>query len=338
MAVSKRSSLEYILLFIAVALLVIPNIVTASEACYDDKYFPHAIKLTETSDGIEVVLGGIYAKNCEGPVANIIVPIIVWQKNNIWKNPGERKSGRCDSLQKRKCPIKMTDWPKALPTEFCKGTRNYKSCLEYAHNGEEASSCVITKDSVWFGINFYEGEGYFGYGGLGRYDRKTDVVDVRRLPALKEYAIHQVAWDGRNIWAATTNNYECTGHEPALGLIKYDWEKDTLTTYKDTETGPCGFIINELLWSQGSLWVATDVGVSRWDAGQDKWIHYLPDIKPPYAVVVSEGSCDVFYKSILDSLTKEKIYLGGPESPYSFFYNYLRKFRPDFMKRYETKQ
>ena len=232
-----------------------------------------------------------------------------------------------------------------LPKEFCKNSDHYQSCIDNVDNGEFVYSCSITNSAVWFGINFYESEGVYGNGGLGLYNRKTNIVEVRRIPALEEIPIHKVVWDGKYIWAATTHNYECTGHPPALGLIKYDWDKNILQTYKATNTGPCGFIIYDLLWSQESLWVATDVGISRWDSKQDKWMHYLPDTKPPY--VVKESSCDVFYETILNDLSKDKFMASNIKiangyerrrSAYSFFLDqYLSLFRPDFTKRYKLK-
>ena len=236
------------------------------------------------------------------------------------------------------CAIKIPHWPTSSPKEWCKGVGNekdYQDCLSYANNYEVPSSCTITKESVWFGINFYQGEGSYGYGGLGHYNRKSNIVEVRRIPKLRYNPIHKIVWDGKNIWAATTYNLEC-GNPPALGLVKYDWGNRKLTIFKGKDAGPCGFIINDLLWSDGSIWVATNIGLSRWNAKENKWTHYLPDLKPPYTV--REGSCDAFYKSMLNSLTKEKKYGTGAynESPYSFFYNNLRKFRPGFIKRYEA--
>lgn len=345
MTTSNNSLLKFVLVSTAIFLLFIPRNIGAADVCYDNQYFPFVTRLAETIAGIEVDLSGAYSENCEGPTAEVVVPIIILQ-NNRWKHLGKRKNVRCDTPNETSCPIKIPAWPTISPKEFCKNAldykdfkdyENYQFCIANAYNGEEPSSCTVIKESVWFGINFYQGEGSYGYGGLGHYNRKSNIVKVRRIPELKEYPTHKVVWDGKHIWAATTNNWECIGSPPALGLVKYDWENRILTIFKGKETGPCGFIINDLLWSNDSLWVATDIGFSRWNAKEDKWTHYLPDLKPPYTV--REDSCDAFYKLMLNSLTKEKKYVTGApyESPYSFLYNYLKEFRPDFIKRYEAK-
>jgi hypothetical protein len=333
-----ENDMKKIILIFGLLLLFIPRNVDAADVCYDDQYFPSVSTLTKTIDGFEVDLSGAYIENPEGPTANMVIPVIKFQKNR-WEHIGRRKDlnhQKSHYSRPDDCPIKIPVWPTISPKEWCKGAgddEDYKFCLKNANNDEGPSSCTITTESVWFGINFYQGEGAYGEGGLCHYNRKSNIVEVRRIPKLRNNPIHKVVWDGKNIWAATTYNLEC-GNPPALGLVKYDWDNRKLTIFKDTETGPCGFIVNDLLWSDGSLWVATDIGLSRWNAKENKWTHYLPDLKPPYTV--RKCRCDTLYKSILNSLPKEKQYLSGPESPYHFFYKYLKEYRPGFIKRYEA--
>jgi hypothetical protein len=89
------------------------------------------------------------------------------------------------------------------------------------------------------------------------------------------------------------------------------------------------------LWVQESLWVATDVGISRWDSKDDKWMHYLPDREPPYNV--KEGSCGTFYRNILNSLPEDESWFDESRSYYKIFYENLKKYRSDFINLYESR-
>lgn len=336
-----RSLLRHTLPCVLFFPLLSPINANAAFVCYNEKHFPSVFKLAETDNGIEAHLGGAYAD-----LGNNMAPTLTWRKDNGWHFLENRECYPCEfNSHDGKCPIAMPKWPSSPPDKPCGKGEDCREGIPVITLGtqaqpeeiieEKASSCVEADNDVWFGIDFYRGEGYTGYGGLGRYGRQSNTVDIRRVPELRDHPIHKVVWDGNNLWAATTTNYECLGHPPALGLVKYSWETEALTTYKGKNTGPCGFIIHDLLWSQGFLWVATDVGISRWDAKKDSWTHYLPDRKPPYTV--KEGRCDAFYRQLLDLLPKDETWFDETESYHEIFYNYLKAFRPDFIKRYESR-
>jgi len=310
-------------LLLLVILLFSYEHANAALVCYSENYYPSVFKLVETENSIEAHLGGVYADHIGDSVYTEenykAIPILRWQQGKGWRYVGKKTSYPHGST----CHITIPKWPTELPKPG--------EIIE-----ESASSCAVAGDTVWFGVNFYNGEGYTGHGGIGHYERQSNRLEVRRIPELRDYPIDKAVWDGENIWAATASNYECLGTPPALGLIKYNWNTKALTIYKGTNTGPCGFIIHDLLWAQGFLWVATDVGISRWDSKNDKWTHYLPDQKSPYHV--KEGSCGTFYRNILTLLPKDQSWFDETRSYYQIFYENLKEFRPDFIKLYESRK
>jgi hypothetical protein len=317
------------LVILVVISLFLPDRVNAAFVCYNEKYFPSVFRLLKTENGIEAYLGGVYADS-ERKVA----PVLSWQQEKGWRFVKERKCLDCETNHHgvEKCLISIPKWSIEFPKQPYKPGED---CRPEIIIEESASSCDVVDNVVWFGINFYRGEGYTGYGGIARYDQRNNLLEVRRIPALRDYPIHKVVWDGKNVWAATTTNYECIGHPPALGLVKYDWQTKVLSIYKGTNVGPCGFIIHDLLWDQGFLWVATDVGISRWDSKNDEWTHYLPDQKAPYTV--KGESCEIFYRDLLSKLPRDKTWFDEPRSYYQIFYENLRDFRPNFIKLYKSR-
>jgi hypothetical protein len=316
--------------------------VQAAFTCYSEKHLPAVFKLEETSEGIRIQLGGTYAD-----LKKRVAPVLAYREGGGWSYVESRSCGTCEAgVHEGKCREPIPKWEALPPQERkCKPGENCRRGIptislatgeEIAPVIEETSSaCDVRGKVVWFGINFYRGEGFSGYGGLGRYEQGTGRPEIRRLPELRNYPIHKVVSDGESLWAATTLNYECIGHPPALGLIRYKWNTQELTHYKGKNDGPCGFVIHDLLLRQGILWVATDIGLSRRDSKSGQWTHYLPDRKSPGKV--AENRCEAIYKNLLDTLPRNE-YCDESKSCYQMFYKSLKEFRPDFVNRLESKE
>lgn len=334
-----RSGINWLVLFLGIGAQSADTY--AAFVCYDERHFPAVFKLEETKDGIQALLGGVYTD-----LKRKVFPVVAYREGSGWTYVEARKCEQCEfNHHGGKCQEPIPKWESisrkdrtCMPGEDCRngipvirpGAEDQEKSIE-----ETPSSCAVGDDAVWFGINFYRGEGLTGYGGLGRFERRTNSLNIRRPPELKEHPIHKVVWDGEHLWAATTTNYECLGHPPALGLIKYMWDTKTLTLFKGKDDGPCGFVIHDLLWTKDVLWVATDVGLSRWGAKSGQWTHYLPDMKSPEKV--KEARCEVFYRGLLDILPKNESWFDESRSYHQVFYENLENFRPHFIKRYEGK-
>ncbi len=68
---------------------------------------------------------------------------------------------------------------------------------------QEIGPCVEGDAAVWFGIEFYEGEGMSGVGGVGRFGTLAGRVDVRRPVPLRDSSVNVLANDGRTLWIGT---------------------------------------------------------------------------------------------------------------------------------------
>ena len=279
----------------------------AASVCYSEKYFPSVVSLTAEGDEILVQLGGVYARGKSAPVLS-------WSTIDSWKLKGAGKCQNCPyNYHGGKCGTPIPSWPPGQIDDWQKSS-------------EEPSICALSADAVYFGIDYYEGEGYTGNAGFGRLDRQTGKLEIRRPYRLPGYPVFKVVWDGQNIWGATTKNLECLGHPPAAGLVRYNWVSHKVTTFTEESEGPCGFVIDELLFKEPYLWVGTDLGISRLDTASGKWTHFLPDLNNP--AMVEEGSCTEFYKKLLKVIPDDERWFDEGRSYRQIFEDNLKQYRP----------
>jgi hypothetical protein len=142
---------------------------------------------------------------------------------------------------------------------------------------EEWAWSVVCADAgafIYGGLSFYAGEGNSGTGGMLRFDRETRKVEVRRVPLLRNVSINSIAAEGDIVWFGTTQNGECEGQPFVHGLVRYDWRTRQTKTWEGSDDGPVGFVINAIALRDSSLWVATDLGLSRLDLATNAWHHF----------------------------------------------------------------
>lgn len=135
---------------------------------------------------------------------------------------------------------------------------------------QRAGLCLQHADSLWFGVSFYNSEGASGVGGVGRFDRASKLVEIRRPSLIRDSSTYVLAHDGRWLWMATLHSREGWS-EPAHGLVRYDWQRDRLEAEKG---GPCGGLVRGAAFVNRHLWVASDAGMSRRNP-KGRWQHYL---------------------------------------------------------------
>ena len=196
---------------------------------------------------------------------------------------------------------------------------------------QDVSAWTEHSGAIWFGISFYAGEGSDGIGGVGRYDSKSGKTEIRRPKVLLESSINHIVHDGQWLWLGTTGYYECIGEPPAHGLIRYEWAADRIETFEGKDDGPCGFVVHDLLLEKNYLWVATDLGLSRWDRQSKKWAHYVPD--PAASPPMRPTTCAALYTNLLKILPRTF----DPQYDFIFYsqlFDPLKRFRPQFLTSY----
>ncbi len=115
----------------------------------------------------------------------------------------------------------------------------------------------------------YDSEGVTGVGGIGRFDPRTGVVEIRRPRLLLDWSSGALLHDGRWLWLARYR-YAEGGDEPAIGVVRYDWASDRLVPERDAM---CGFLAVGMMKLGDAFWVASDGGLSRRDP-RGRWEHY----------------------------------------------------------------
>lgn len=171
---------------------------------------------------------------------------------------------------------------------------------KYAYEYEQSPvGCIEHSGFIYFGISFYHGEGVVGVGGIGRYSIAEKKMEVRRPKQLLGSSVPRIIPDGDHFWLATVRHTE-GGEVPTLGLVKYDWGKDEVTTFIDNINGPCGFEITDLLYDNGYVWASHDLGVSKYNTVSKRWKNYRVDATTEKEMHLT--SCDKLYRQLLDSL------------------------------------
>lgn len=128
--------------------------------------------------------------------------------------------------------------------------------------------------------------------------------------------------DGTTRWVGASERRGC-GLRP-LGLIRYDWTRDTAHVFRGTDAGPCGFRVQALLLRGDTLWVGTDLGVSRLRVASedwDEWTHYAVATD---GEALEETACG----SLLAQVAEAAAAPGGEALG-----RLLAEFRPKFAKR-----
>lgn len=128
--------------------------------------------------------------------------------------------------------------------------------------------------------------------------------------------------DGASQWLGLSERRECEVRP--RGLVRYDRVGGEVHAFRGTDSGPCGFLVHDLLLRDDTLWVATDLGVSRRRMSSedwDEWTHYTAS---PDGAALEETSCG----SVMGLVAEAASAAGGEEIG-----RWLAEFRPRFVKR-----
>jgi len=126
--------------------------------------------------------------------------------------------------------------------------------------GSVTAAYVEDPDTLWIGTDR----------GLNRVDRRTDQVTQIEQPAFAR-GVSAIAKDGSgNLWFGTNGN----------GLVRFDPRSSEYTTYAHDAADPRSLNHNRVTALRvdrgGSLWAATDFGLSRWEPATKQFSTFSP--------------------------------------------------------------
>lgn len=230
----------------------------ADSVCYDEALYPSVVRLDQTATGLRALLGG---KAGDHPVPPRQRPAVKYAEARGWELDVPFQCNQVNGCEARSTRAESFVPAIALSKREAVALRSELKNAEQI--AQEIGAWTEHGGTVWFGISFYDGEGTGGVGGIGRHDPKTGTTTIRRPNVIRDSSIDHIAHDGQWLWLATTGHYECSGHPPTHGLVRFDWNADRLETFEGRDDGPCGFVVHDLALDPKYLWVATDLGVSR---------------------------------------------------------------------------
>jgi hypothetical protein len=301
----------------------------AGSICYEERLYPSVVKLEKTGAGIQVFLGGKFFNGKLGQPAERIA--IIFTNKGVWQRG---QSLHCPANSE--ClPTKETKAPDIPPIALSKqGAIALVPQLKDAEEIEQTvSDWTEQGGNIWFGISFYSGEGVSGIGGIGRFDPLLHKTVIRRPKAILNSSIHRIVHDGEWLWFGTVGHYECTGDPPTHGLLRYKWDTNHIESFEGKEDGPCGFAVHDLLLEQQALWVATDLGLSRFNRRSKTWDHFVPD--PAASPPMKPTSCAALYSKLLNTIPQElksAPIFSDVHVPSQLFES-LKQFRPQFLTK-----
>ncbi len=310
---------------VAGMLVIFPGTTQAAESCYNESRFPSVVNLEVLEDGFRVQAAGRHHDRQKKTA-----PTLTYTPDAGWRKSGTSPcSGPTCGAESQACNVKL---PNIVLSD-----KEILALTDWTHIPDieqKIGACVQHGDYVYFGIEFYQGEGTSGIGGIGRYNLKTKEMDIRRPKVLTHTSVNHILHDGKDLWFGTVGHYECIGTPPTKGLIRYEWDSQKV---RRIYRGPCGFVVHGLMADDKALWVATDFGISRLArgrAGWGRWHHFVPDLTTESGM--RKTTCDALYTEMLDTLRNETTFL--PESPYYYLLQNLMKFRPYSLMRYLFEQ
>jgi len=132
----------------------------------------------------------------------------------------------------------------------------------------------LSGDRLWFGISFYDGEGYSGVGGLGSFDSKTNVFRIRRYPELVDWSTSALLVEGEEIWLGLVQKSE--GRSGMGGLLRIIPEKGLRVKFNVPA------IIGQIVRFNGMLYLGTSEGIYLFQNGKFRQIRFDLDINSQY--------------------------------------------------------
>jgi len=111
----------------------------------------------------------------------------------------------------------------------------------------------ITGDKIWFGKNFYDGEGTTGVGAIGYFDRTAKKYSFLPIREVLDWSVSNLLIEGDTVWAGLVNHPEGADHSG--GLLRHNLKSGITRKYRIDE------IIYRIERTPDGLYMSTSNGV-----------------------------------------------------------------------------
>jgi hypothetical protein len=198
---------------------------------------------------------------------------------NLLKTPSDALS----PFAQRTLPKELlaTPLPQSMYTEFARArpARVRDGYTKESTIREVIGPYQIVDGKIWFGKNFYDGEGTTGVGAIGCFDRSTKKYTFLHIAQVADWSVSNLLVEGDTLWASLVRHPE--GADYSGGLIRHDLKSGV------TQKNPVGEVIFRIERWRDGLYLTTSKGI--YVLKDDRLTRYLiePDIngKP---VIISE--------------------------------------------------
>jgi hypothetical protein len=130
----------------------------------------------------------------------------------------------------------------------------------------EALKAIPWRDRLLWSITAPQGEGFTGLATLFTYHPETEEIEIIQPEAIKGQIITDLAVSEQNpnlLWLTTQTSGEGNPYLPGMGLVRYDTQNQTVTSYHVRNSPLVGAIPTQL-WIEGkALWVGTGNGICQ---------------------------------------------------------------------------
>jgi len=114
---------------------------------------------------------------------------------------------------------------------------------------------------IWFGNNYYDGEGMRGVGAFGYFDQSTRRYTLFSPPEVARYEVSAILVESKAVWVALDHFGEDICTSPG-GLIRWD------RTTHEVQRYPLEFVVNRIRMEGGSLRLQTHDGYALLQDGK----------------------------------------------------------------------
>jgi len=327
-AYNNGMNLRSLVLVSTIAAVAVPSVSLAGWSCgIDGSLLPQVYAIEIVDDQLEVYVGPTEQTKV---ATKRIGSAVALNDNGDWTVQSRiEMPTRRDSVYAEPCmnPPPDVEW-----------LRTYKPWSLGNPNFEQRIGvCATGSGKQWGGISFYGGEGSGGVGGIVEQDVETGSTRYHRPSALLDYSTSHLEYFGGRIWIGTAWYGEC-GTGMGIGVLSGEFANNEL--YAGWAMEGCGFLVSDMLVHSGSLWIATELGLSKVTKSDErfnkfKWTNYVPTGDNDHPM--REVSCDELYEELLQSAKLASAPPNDDGYPYGVLWQRINKLRPNFAWQYIRK-